>query len=135
MSDVEKKFIEHIKLRAIGDNFINLAEEKEILSWAIGEGLDVGKARVALKNYCQHKGFQLESQIEERGRAVLIRSIADGQIDKKEFEAAVQEMLTVGENRIPSDECKRRMKKVVVDNNWKVRDGFLKGGDWFDDIK
>ncbi len=134
MNDIEKRFVEHIKLRAIGDEFIDKAEEKEILSFAISENIEVGKARIALKNVCLQKGFILESHVEDEGRRVLIQSIADEQIDKKEFEAAVQKMLEVGKGRINEAECKRRMKRVVLDNNWKVRDGLFRGGDWFDDI-
>ena len=35
MNDLQKRFVEHIKLRALGDKFIDKAEEKEILSFAI----------------------------------------------------------------------------------------------------
>jgi hypothetical protein len=135
MNNREKRFVEHIKLRAIGDEFINKDEEKEILSFAISENIEVGKARVALKNYCVQKGIVLESHVEDEGRRVLIQSMQDEQIDKKEFESAVQKMLEVGKGRINDAECRRRMKKVVLENNWKVRDGLFRGGDWFDDIK
>lgn len=134
MNDLQKRFVEHIKLRALGDKYIDKAEEKEILSFAISENIEVSQARSALKSACQQLGFVLESYVEERGRRILIQSIKDEKIDEKEFDSAVKEMLEVGKGKIGEAECRKRMKKVVLENNWKVRDGLFRGGDWFEDI-
>lgn len=134
MSDLKNRFIEHIKLRALSDRFIDKAEEKEILVFAINEGVDVHKARAALRDACIKLDYVLESYVEERGRASLIRSLEDQKVDKDEFDAGVQAMLKVGKGMISEDDCRRRLKKIALDGNVSIREGFMKGGSWFSKI-
>jgi truncated hemoglobin YjbI len=134
MSDLQSRFIEHIKLRALGDRFIDKAEEKEILIFAINEGVELNKAKAALRNAVLKLNYVLESYVEERGRASLIKSLEDAQVDKDEFDAAVKIMRETSQNMIDEDDCRRRLKKIVIDGNVKIREGFLKGGNWFSKI-
>jgi hypothetical protein len=134
MSDLEKKFVEHIKLRAMDDRFIDKAEEKEIMHFAINEGVTTAAAKSALRAACLKLKYVLESYVEERGRASLIKSLEDEQVDKDEFDAGVQEMLTVGQGMIDEAECRKRLKKIVLSGNMKTRQGLFKGGSWFDKI-
>ncbi len=134
MASLKDRFIEHVKLRAHDDRFIDKAEEKEILVFAINEGVEVQKARAALREACIKMNYVLESYVEERGRASLIRSLEDQKIDKEEFEAGVQAMLKVGQGMIPEEECRRRLKKIALEGKFKINEGFLKGGKWFSKI-
>lgn len=133
-ASLKDRFVEHIKLRAHDDRFIDKAEEKEILHFAIDEGVEMHKARAALRDACIKLNYALESYVEERGRAVLIRSLEDQKVDKDEFEAGVQAMLKVGQGKIPEDECRRRLKKIALEGNVNISEGFLKGGSWFSKI-
>ena len=134
MSDLQTRFIEQIKLRGLDDRFIDKQEEKEILSFAISEGVTLDKARLALKNTCLKGGFVLESYVEEVGAAVLKKALDDGMISKKEFDGAIAEMLKAAKNKLSDPECRKRLKKVVLNKGWQTREGFFKGGDWFSDI-
>jgi hypothetical protein len=134
MSDLQSRFIEHIKLRALGDRFIDKAEEKEILVFAINEGVEINKAKTALRNASLKLNYVLESYVEERGRASLIKSLEDGKVDKEEFEAAVKVMQETSQNMFDAAECRRRLKKVALDSKLNIHQGFLKGGNWFTKI-
>lgn len=134
MLSIEQRFLEHIRLRAQDDRFIDQEEEKEILKFATEAGIELTEARVALREACLKRRYVLESYVEERGRAKLIMSLEDGQVDKEEFDAAVEVMLEVGNGQLGKAECRKRLKKIVVDGKMDVRKGFLKGGGWFDKI-
>ncbi|MBF0471821.1 MAG: hypothetical protein HQL48_10655, partial [Gammaproteobacteria bacterium] len=79
-------------------------------------------------------GFVLESYVEEIGKSCLAKSLADGKIDKSEFDDGVKVMVHEAKGKLDQAECQRRLKKIAIEGDMKIKEGFLKGGGWFSKI-
>jgi len=87
-----------------------------------------------MRQTAQEKGLGLERDAEERTKDML-EAFAnnDGKVDKKEFEDAMAIFKKHSKGKIHADEMKKRMKKMMVENGWKAKEGFF--GKWFSAIE
>lgn len=132
---IKNRFIEEIKLRAYDDRYIDVTEEKEILQIAIKEGMSVDSARALLRQVCETQGYIIESLLNEKAKTLLEQfSSNDGSIDKKEFDDTVAIIFKAAQNRLSQAKCQKKVKTLILENEWKVKEGFLKGGKWFSEI-
>lgn len=135
MSEDLQGFVEFIKLQTFDDQYVDRQEEKKILEEGVKRGIGVDKSLSILKEVADEKGYVVERFIEERAKGLLERfATNDGQIDKKEFDDAVALFKEDSKGRVKEDDIKKRLKQIVVDNNWKPKEGGLFGSKWFSAI-
>ena len=133
--EIKKQFAEHVKLKAYDDKYVGRDEEKEILQFGVSEGLTVDEALSVLVRVCQEQSYVLERDIDTRAEEMLRQFAAnDGKIDKKEFFDAVEIVENMSKGFLSEPKCQQKVKKIVLENGWKIREGFLKGGNWFEKI-
>ena len=131
---IKKRFIEEVKLRAYDDKYIDLAEEKEILQIAIKEGISIDSAIGALRQVCANNGYIVEAVLNAKAKEMLAQFANDGVIDKKEFFDVVGILKTSAEGKLSETQCQKKAKNLVLENEWKVKEGMLSGGKWFSSI-
>ena len=134
-SEVEKQFAEYVKLRGYDDKFIDREEERTLLDNGIGQGLSLDEARSIFFTTCEEKGYVTERDIDNKIQEMLSQfAINDGKVDKKEFFDTVAIAQNMSKGKISEPKCKKKVKEILLDNGWNVREGFLKGGNWFASI-
>ena len=132
---IQNKFAERVKLKAYDDKYVGRDEEKEILQFGVSKGLTVDEALSVLVRVCQEQSYVLERDIDTRAEEMLRQFAAnDGKIDKKEFFDAVEIVENMSKGFLSEPNCQQKVKRIVLENGWKIREGFLKGGNWFDKI-
>ena len=131
----EETLTEEIKLRCFDDMYIDKGEEKEILQKAIALGVTIDEARVFIKSIALRDGYVIESELEETALN-LMKSPAenDGKITQKEFMNAMKFLSNTSKGKVSDVELQKKLKMVVLDNNFKVKEGMLNGGSWFTSI-
>jgi len=131
----EEELTEEIKLRCFDDMYIDRPEEKEILQKAISLGVTVDEARVFIRSISLRDGYVVESELDQTALD-LMKPFAenDGKITQKEFENAVKFLLNMSKNKVTKSELDKKVKTVIVDNGFKVKEGMLNGGKWFTTI-
>ena len=63
LADLKKNFIQQVKLRAYDDQYVDKAEELEILKAALDAGINLDSARGVLMQVCETENYVLESRI------------------------------------------------------------------------
>ena len=131
----EETLTEEIKLRCFDDMYIDKGEEKEILQKAISLGVTIDEARVFIKSIALRDGYVVESELEEMALN-LMKPFAenDGKITQKEFMNAMKFLSNTSKGKVSDTELQKKLKMVVLDNNFKVKEGMLNGGSWFTSI-
>jgi len=130
-----KKFIENVKLRAYDDKFIDVKEERQLLQYGIESGLSLEQSQDLLIQAAEQLGYAVESIADKKTEEVLLQFASnDGVIDKKEFFDAVAIMKKALRGNLSEHVCCDKTKQIVLNHNWKVKEGFLKGGKWFSSI-
>lgn len=129
-------FADHIKLQAYEDGYIDRKEERKLLEYAIDHGIDMEQALVILTNVAQKHGYIVERMVEDQAKELLQRfSISGGAIDKKEFNEVVGSFLVASKGKFSEDEARHRLKRIIQENRWKVKEGGIFASNWFSDIK
>jgi len=130
-----KKFIENVKLRAYDDQFIDVKEERKILQYGIENGLSLEQSQDLMIQAAEQFGYAIESIADKKAEDVLMQFASnDGVIDKKEFFDAVGIMKKALRGNLSEQVCCSKTKQIILNHNWKVKEGFLKGGKWFSSI-
>ena len=130
-----KQFVEYIMLQVYDDQYVDRAEEKKILEMGIKKGFSVEEGLAILRQVADDKGFAIEREAENRAKEILGQFAAnDGVVDKKEFEDALALFKTACKGKLPEPELKKRLKKMMLDNGWKAKEGGLFGTKWFSAI-
>lgn len=133
--DKQAIFADHIKLQAYEDGYIDRKEERALLEYAINHGIDMEQALAILTNVAQKQGYIVERMLEDQAKELLQRfSVSGGVIDKKEFNEVVASFLAASKNKFSEAEIKRRLKKIVQENRWNVKQGGLFASNWFNEI-
>jgi hypothetical protein len=133
--EVRKQFIEYIMLQVYDDQYIDRAEEKNILEMGIKKGISVEEGLTIIRQVAEEKGLVIEREAENRTKEVLEQFARnDGVVDKKEFEDALSLFKTACKGKVPEPELKRRLKKMMLANDWKAKEGGLFGSKWFSAI-
>ena len=135
LDSVRKQFIEYIMLQVFDDQYIDRQEEKKILEEGIKKGISVAEGLSIIQQVASEKGFVIEREVEDRTQEVLEQfALNDGVIDKKEFEKALVLFKSSCKGKMPEPELKRRLKKMILSQGWKVKEGGLFGSKWFSEI-
>lgn len=133
--ELEKQFAEYVKLKGYDDKYIDSEEEKSLLEYGISQGLSFDEARAIFLRICEDKNYVTERDIDQKIKEMLSQFAAnDGKVDKKEFFDAVAIAQNMSKGRITEPQCQKKVKEVLLENGWNVREGFLKGGNWFTKI-
>lgn len=131
----KRQFLERIKLNAYADQFIDRQEEHRLLEQAVDLGMTLEEGLALIAQFATEQGYGVERLLEERARDTLAVAANDKKgVEKAEFEAALQEFLRDAKGVIPPAEAARRLKKIVLDQRWKVKEGGLFGSKWFSAI-
>ncbi|MBC6456004.1 MAG: hypothetical protein GDA43_24835 [Hormoscilla sp. SP5CHS1] len=113
---------------------IDRQEEREIMEFAVNQGLTVDEGLAILVRVCQERNYTLERDIETRAFEVLTQfATNDGKIDKKFFFDAVGIMQNMSKGKLSEVQCQKKAKQIVLDNNWQIKTGLF-GPDWFKKI-
>lgn len=133
--EVEKQFAEYVKVKGYDDKFIDRQEESSLLDKGISQGLGFEEARSIFFRICEEKGYVTERDIDDKIKEMLTQfAMNDGKVDKKEFFDTVAIAQNMSKGKMPEPKCKKKVKDILLDNGWNVREGFLKGGSWFAEI-
>ncbi|MDM8557974.1 hypothetical protein [Candidatus Parabeggiatoa sp. HSG14] len=132
--NIQNQFVEFITLQAFDDQYIDRQEEKRILEVGIKNGISVEESLSLIRQIASQKGLVVERDAEERAKEYLETAASDGKVDKKEFEKAVTLLKNASKGKIPEDEMKQRLKKMMEDNGWKAKEGGLFGTKWYSAI-
>lgn len=130
-----RQFVEFVKLQVFDDGFLDRQEEKAILEKGIQLGISIESGLAIITQLASTRGFVVERLANERAKQILTQfANNDGKIDKKEFEDAVAFYQSDTKGKIREDEVRRRIKQLILDNQWKVKEGGLFGSKWFSAI-
>lgn len=130
-----RQFVEFVKLQVFDDGFLDRQEEKAILEKGIQLGISIESGLAIITQLASTRGFVVERLANERAKQILTQfANNDGKIDKKEFEDAVAFYQSDTKGKIREDEVRRRIKQLILDNQWKVKEGGLFGRKWFSAI-
>jgi len=134
LSEVKRRFVEEVKLRAFDDKYIDRNEEREILQIAIQHGVGVDAGRSALAQVCEQQGYVLESAVVSSLKKI-IETFAenDGVISEKEFNDAVTICKKETQGKRNEQQCKRMVVEIIDENNYKAKQGFF--SHWYDKVK
>jgi hypothetical protein len=130
-----RQFVEFIKLQVFDDGFLDRREEKEILEKGIQLGISIESGLAIITQLAGSKGFVVERLANERAKQILTQfAHNDGKIDKKEFDDAVALYQSDTKGKVREDEVRRRIKQLILDHQWKVKEGGFFGTKWFSAI-
>jgi hypothetical protein len=132
--DVKKKFVEEVKLRGYDDKYIDRKEEKEILQFAIKDGISVDSARAALSQVCEASDYVLESRaLQQVEEALQTFAENDGKVDEKEYADAVTICKKATKGKKTDTECKRFVLGIMEDRSYTAKTGWF--SNWFKNEK
>lgn len=133
--DIRQRFINEIKLRAFDDQYVDRAEEKEILQIAISMNVDLDTARMALIQACQMQNYVLESEVlKEMKNQLRVFAGNDGVVDEKEFELIFQTMQSKMNGKVTNMNIKKMIITEMEDSGLnKVKTGWF--SNWYTKVK
>ena len=135
LSDIKKRLIEEIKLRAYEDKYIDKGEEREILQIAIQLGVSIESARSALVQVCDENNYVMETAILKQIKDQVETAAGnDGMVDQKEFEMIFANVKRAIQNKKNDRELKRMIVTVMEETgNNKVKKGWF--SNWYATLK
>jgi hypothetical protein len=135
LSDIKKRLIEEIKLRAYEDKYIDKGEEREILQIAIQLGVSVDSARSALVQVCDECNYVMETAILKQIKdQIETASGNDGMVDQREFDMIFANIKRAVQNKKNDREVKRMIVTVMEETgNNKVKKGWF--SNWYATLK
>lgn len=133
--DIKVRFRNHVQLKAYDDNLIDREEERSLLETGVGMGLTIEDAGSLIREVARDKGYGVERDLDEEARQQLAVAAADKKgVEKNEFEEAVRRYLAGAKGAMPEARVKSKLKQIVLENSWKVKEGGMFGPNWFSDI-
>ena len=122
----KKKFVEQVKLRAYDDKYVDKAEEKEILTYAIDDGISVASARAVLMQVCEQNGYILESKLVADAKDLLDTFVGnDGKVDEKEFNDTVAMLRKRVDGKKTDLELKRLLLTMMQEHQMRAKTGMM----------
>ncbi len=133
--DIRQRFINEIKLRAFDDQYVDRAEEKEILQIAISMNVDLDTARMALVQACQMQSYVLESEvIKEMKNQLRVFAGNDGVVDEKEFDLLYQTTAAKVNGKITNIQVKKMIVEEMEGSGLnQVKTGWF--SNWYTKVK
>lgn len=135
LDDIKRRFVEEIKLRAFDDKYVDRNEEREILQFALQQGVTIDSARAAIAQVCEANGYILERTVIERIKEDLAVYMGnDGQIDENEFKNVLLKVKNLVGNKRNDMQIKKMVVEVMEDTgNTKTTKGWFT--DWYARVK
>jgi hypothetical protein len=135
LSDIKKRLIEEIKLRAYEDKYIDRGEEREILQIAIQLGVGVDSARAALVQVCDECNYVMETALLKQIKDQIETAAGnDGMVDQREFDMIFANVKRAVQNKKNDREVKRMIVTVMEETgNNKVKKGWF--SNWYATLK
>jgi len=134
LDEVKKQFLQQIKLRAYDDKYIDKAEEREILQFALTAGVELDSARSSLAQVCEQNNYVLESTALQAVKEMLaIQAGNDGKIDEKEFNDALALLKVRTQGKKPEPHLKKMLCQMIDENSYKVKTGMF--SNWYKRVK
>jgi hypothetical protein len=134
--DKKPKFIDYIKLQVYEDGYIDRKEERKLLEHAIELGIGIDEGLSIIRELAQQRGYVIERDVEDRAKEVLERfASSGGVVDKKEFNDAVGIFMSACKHKVSEKDSRKRLKKMMLENGWKAKEGGLFGTSWFTEIE
>jgi hypothetical protein len=134
LDEVKKQFLQQIKLRAYDDKYIDKAEEREILQFALTAGVELDSARSSLAQVCEQNNYVLESTALQAVKEMLaIQAGNDGKIDEKEFNDALSLLKVRTQGKKPEPHLKKMLCQMIDENSYKVKTGMF--SNWYKRVK
>lgn len=135
LADATTRFSNHVQVKAFDDNFVDRDEERALLETAADMGLSIDEAVKLIRQVAEDKGYAVERALDEQATQRLADAANDKKgVEKKEFDEAVRLYLADAKGAVSEKNVKRKLKQVVLDHGWKVKEGGLFGATWFSDI-
>jgi hypothetical protein len=133
--DIRQRFINEIKLRAFDDQYVDRAEEKEILQIAISMNVDLDTARMALVQACQMQSYVLESEVlKEMKNQLRVFAGNDGVVDEKEFDLLFQTTAAKVNGKITNIQVKKMIVEEMENSGLnQVKTGWF--SNWYTKVK
>ena len=133
--EIRQRFTNEIKIRAYDDQYVDRAEEKEILQVAISMNVDLDTARMALVQACNMENYILESAvIGEMKNQLKVFAGNDGKVDETEFSLLFQTMKANVKGKITDVQVKRMIIEEMENSGLnKVKTGFF--SNWYTKTK
>ena len=132
---LKKQFTEYILLQAYDDQYIDRNEEKKILEVAIKNGISIEEGLFLLHQLAFEKAWVIEREVESHITEILEQFCSnDGVIDKKEFEHSLALFKSACKGKRTELELKRRLKEIILEHGWRVKEGGLWRSKWFSEI-
>ena len=133
--DIRQRFTNEIKLRAFDDQYVDRAEEKEILQIAISMNVDLDTARMALVQACQMQNYVLESEvIKEMKNQLRVFAGNDGVVDEKEFDLLFQTTAAKVNGKITNIQVKKLIVEEMEGSGLnQVKTGWF--SNWYTKVK
>jgi hypothetical protein len=133
--EIRQRFTNEIKIRAYDDQYVDRAEEKEILQVAISMNVDLDTARMALVQACNMENYILESAvIGEMKNQLKVFAGNDGKVDETEFSLLFQTMRANVKGKITDVQVKRMIIEEMENSGLnKVKTGFF--SNWYTKTK
>jgi hypothetical protein len=133
--EIRQRFTNEIKIRAYDDQYVDRAEEKEILQVAISMNVDLDTARMALVQACNMENYILESAvINEMKNQLKVFAGNDGKVDETEFKLLFQTMKANVKGKITDVQVKRMIIEEMENSGLnKVKTGFF--SNWYTKTK
>lgn len=134
-TQIMTRWVESVRLRVFDNPVIDKPTEKELLKELIAQGISFEDARQRLIQVCEKEQYALISHLEGRAAQILEPCVEQKHsIDLDCFNKAVTIAVETAHGRINAAECRSLIKELVLAKQWAVKQGFLKGGQWFKDI-
>jgi len=129
------RWTESVRLRVYDNPVIDKIVEKELLKELIVQGFTFEDARQRLLQVCEKEHYALTSYLEWRATQILEQCIAQKHsIDQDCFKSVVEIVVDSAHGHLKESECRVLVKELILAKQWVVKQGFLKGGQWFKDI-
>jgi uncharacterized protein involved in tellurium resistance len=129
------RWVEIIRLQAYENPYIDKTAEKELLREAITFGLTIDDARRQLLQVCKTEHYALLSHLEDLAIKALTLCVAEKKsIDQEYFTNTVATIQQAAYGHLKEAECRQKVKELIIAKEWPVRQGFLKGGQWFKEM-
>jgi hypothetical protein len=117
------------------DKFVDYDEEQQIFRKGGEHELANAQVEAILHRMCSEGGWTRQTRLTEKLTALLNEATKDdGVIDKGEFEHVIGIAVR---RKMPRLDAIAHCVTLVLDHRdrFKVKQGFMKGGPWFDDLK
>jgi uncharacterized protein involved in tellurium resistance len=129
------RWVESVRLRAYDNPVIDKSAEKDLLRDLITQGFTVETAHQKLLQVCEKERYALISHLEWQAMQILEQCLAKKQgIDQDCFNNAVNVVVEAAHQHLKKPDCRILIKELILAKQLAVKQGFLKGGQWFKDI-